>query len=865
MTDITLDIATGKGRNETSWKNSKITWQALCAKLSQTHYTAETMAEYTDMTKPRQDEVKDIGGFVGGILAGGRRNKSSVFHRSFLTLDMDSAPVGTWDLYCMLFSEAACIYSTHKHTPEKPRYRLLMPLSRNVDPTEYEAIGRWVAGQLDIEAFDHTGFQPYRLMYWPSTSKDGVYEYQQQDGPLLDADWVLNQYYDYRDTSVWPVSKTVNERIDREIKKQGDPLTKKGILGAFCRAYSITEVLDVYLSDVYEQADTRYTYIKGTTGKGLVVYDDKFAYSHHGTDPVSGRLCNAFDLVRLHKFGLQDEDAAKTTPVTKLPSYKAMLELARNDARVKAKWGAEEAERAEEIFGEFVDYESNGEDGAGVHPQHSIAFVADMQVGPAGELEVKPSGVSLSLKDYKSRVGLGVPSPPVNLPIDSTEEEARNEAWRSLLERDDKGDIQSTIDNMLMILRNDRVLRGKIAVDAFQGMLTVLGRLPGITPDVLAVRPELDVRGRLYEDRDRDALIWYFEYIYNICSDKKLKAAISLVASENSYHPVKRYLSGLQWDGVKRLGSLLPKYLGATGGAYTAAVMTKWAVACVARVFTPGCKFENVLTFTGPEGTYKSTFLYLLGDPWFSDDFSFAMIGSNKAAEQLSGKWIIEVPEMTGFKTQQIEGTKAFVRKRADRQRGAYKENVDERPRQCTFGASTNDPEPLHGSNGNRSFWIVEVQAGEPYAHIMELPGERDQVWAEAVALFKSGEELFLPKDLEAEARLIQANFTESDSRTDLIAEYLDKPITENWEELDLWARKGLLSGDTTVGEATVRRDTVTLTEIWTECLGGNAKDIRPIDARNIGAIMHQFKCWKRQTLRRGDRLLKGYRRVTNL
>src|SRR5204862_3790969 len=135
----------------------------------------------------------------------------------------------------------------------------------------------------------------------------------------------------------WPVSQRHSEIIQRAAKKQGDPLEKPGVIGAWCRTYSIAEVIELYLSDVYEECAVpgRYTYKHGSTAAGLVLYDEKFAYSHHGTDPVSGKLCNAFDLVRVHKFGLKDEDARDGTPANRMPSYQEMLDFASKDRTVR--------------------------------------------------------------------------------------------------------------------------------------------------------------------------------------------------------------------------------------------------------------------------------------------------------------------------------------------------------------------------------------------------------------------------------------------------------------------------------------------------------------------------------------------------
>ena len=275
--DGSFDIATGRSRKETNWRNKEFTWSELIKKVSVTHRTAETHSEYVTAKKTRQDEIKDIGGFVGGYLSTGRRKSGNVLHRQLITLDLDYAKPGFWDDFTLLYGNAALVYSTHKHAPDSPRLRLIVPLDRPVYADEYEAIARKLAGSIDIELFDPTTFQPERLMYWPSTSKDGEYIFEYQDGEWLNADEILSSYYDWKDSSEWPVSSKVDKLVQRSINKQGDPLEKPGVIGAFCRTYTVTEVLEIFLADVYEPCavENRYTYKEGSTAAGLIVYEDK--------------------------------------------------------------------------------------------------------------------------------------------------------------------------------------------------------------------------------------------------------------------------------------------------------------------------------------------------------------------------------------------------------------------------------------------------------------------------------------------------------------------------------------------------------------------------------------------------------------
>ena len=393
-----LLISTGRSRFETSWKNKTMSWAALLNKLSRSMETTETHAEYMKMSKEQQDKIKDIGGFVGGHLRDGRRKTGYVTARQLLTLDLDFPPAEFWDniIDNLEIDNALAVYSTHKHTKAKPRYRLIMPLDREVTPDEYEAIARKIAEKIGIDYFDDSTFQPTRLMYWPSHSVDVEPFFQYYDAPFLAADSILAEYPDWTDTSYWPESSRMAGIRKRQADKQGDPLAKKGIVGAFCRTYTITQAIAKFLPDVYTQTakEDRYTYAAGSTAAGLVVYDgDVFAYSNHSTDPAGGQLCNAFDLVRIHKFGHLD-DGHEDKPITQLPSDKAMRE-----------WASEDP------------------------------------------------GVSLTLaNDTQGRAVLEFENVPLPDDID--------DSWKTKLVRGENGDVKPLITNAVLILENEPALQG---------------------------------------------------------------------------------------------------------------------------------------------------------------------------------------------------------------------------------------------------------------------------------------------------------------------------------------------------------------------------------------------------------------------
>ena len=335
MDNNKLKIATAGSVSAALWHNSEITWPQLLARLQKPTRTRETQEQYFSMDKDSQDAIKDVGGFVGGQLRGGSRRKDAVECRSLLTLDIDNGKPGLWEEIKLTAAGACAIYTTHKHRPEAPRFRLLIPLSREVSPEEYEAVSRKIAEEIGINYFDGTTHEPNRLMFWPSASYDAEYITDAVEGAPLDPDEVLSRYTDWHNVEEWPRGSEEKKR-ERRAAKQQDPTEKTGIVGAFCRVYDIPAAIEKYLSDVYTEAgEGRYTYVKGSTSAGLRLYDgDKFAFSHHSTDPASGILCNAFDLVRVHLFGKDDDAAKDGTPKRSLPSFSAMAALALEDPDV---------------------------------------------------------------------------------------------------------------------------------------------------------------------------------------------------------------------------------------------------------------------------------------------------------------------------------------------------------------------------------------------------------------------------------------------------------------------------------------------------------------------------------------------------
>ena len=346
MNDPMLKIAVCNHRNNSKYKNQEKPWSYIKDRNRRPIRTTETAEEYPRLPKEKRDELKDHGGFVGGWLKGGIRKNGNVISRCIGALDADN--IGPDDDFLGITRKALegveyFIYSTHKHRPEAPRYRIVILFDREVSEDEYPALMRMVARQIGMDFFDDSTYQSNRMMYWSSCPSNGVFFFEEGIGEPMAVDRYLRMYADWRDTTQWPTSSRQSEVVKHSVRQQQDPLSKDGLIGAFCRTYfPITEAIHTFLSDVYAPSavEGRYDYIPADSNAGVVVYDDKFVYSHHATDPACEKLLNAFDLVRIHLFG--DDDPKKT--------YKQMCDLALQQDVVKLTLDRERRERADEDF-----------------------------------------------------------------------------------------------------------------------------------------------------------------------------------------------------------------------------------------------------------------------------------------------------------------------------------------------------------------------------------------------------------------------------------------------------------------------------------------------------------------------------------
>ncbi|KYG92368.1 virulence-associated protein E [[Bacillus] sp. KCTC 13219] len=784
-----LTISSAGSRKATVWPAQLLYWSEFVEKLKSPVRSTETLDAYLKMSKSQQDDLKDVGGFVAGELFNNRRKAANVLSRDIVTLDLDNIPPsGTQDVLKRLegLGCAYVTYSTRKHHESKPRLRVLVPTDRTMTADEYEPIARKLASLIGIELADPTTFEASRLMYWPSCSSDGAYVFQFADKPFLSADGVLKMYGDWRNIQEWPEVPGAGQMHVRLAAKQGNPLEKRGVIGAFCRQYDIHTAIESFLPGVYTSTDDgRYTFVGGSTAGGAVIYEDGlFLYSHHATDPCSGKLVNAFDLVRLHKFGDADDEAKPDTPVNKLPSFVQMSRFALDDAGVAQIMNQERYEQAVADF---------GQQGNAVLPSDDSAWTRKLKLNP------------------------------------------------------NTGKPERTSENMLIALEGDPLLRGRIRLDEFANVINGFAPLPWAPRDqentAFLWKEDDDAGLALYlerilgfysNDKKKPAFIQCAargrfnpvrQYLDTLQWDgvKRLDTLFIdyLGASDTEY---VRAVTRKSWvaavaramqPGVKY--DTMPVLNGAQGLGKTTLIQ-KMGKAW----FT-----NSVETFEGKEAAE------LLQGNWIVE------IGEMSAYNRS------DLTTIKGFLSRTFDHFRAAYATKAEKHlrqcvffgtsnRSDYLRDATGGRRFWPIDCGVQKP-------------VKSVFPSNDFA--INLDMEVDQLWAEAVMYWRLGEPLILRGDVEIEAKRQQELHSEQDPRESMIREFVERKVPIDWAKKDVSARKIYWSGEfgKNDGLELVERDRICAAEIWTECLLGEMRNMKRTDSMLINDILGKIEGWERQ------------------
>ena len=761
-----LAIAYGSSRQAKTWINKTITYEELKERLKVTIRTPESAEEYAKFNKTKRDTVKDHGGFVAGALKGGRRKIDTVELRSMLALDGDRIDKAFLENYEENAPYTSLLYTTHSSTEENPRVRLVYPLTRDVTAEEFVAVSRYLAEMLGIDYFDECSYQPNQLMYWPSTPSNGVFVYKEVEKEWLDPDVILSVHPEWTDPTRLPTSSRESRANTAGTATVQDPLDKEGTIGIFNRTfYPITRAMEKFLSAVYEPTDNenRWHYKQSSSMAGVeIIEDGKFAYSHHAKDPAYLKLCNAFDLVRIHKFG---DDTEKK-------SFNAMCELAMEDDEVKRLVMEEKLKQAEE---DFNDTDSDW----------------------------------LTKLKYQPRTG----------------------------------QHENSVYNLNLILNNDPDFQN-FAFNELANRIEITGPLPWERPK----------GNKFWREADTAQLKSVIDIRYLPFSSRNHDVAFTKVADDRHFHPIRDYLDSLpEWDGVKRVEDIFIKYLKADDTEYVRTVTRKTFAAAVARIYSPGIKYDCVTVLDGGQGIGKSTIIKdLVTSEFYSETLSLTDMEDKAGAEKLQGFWAVEIGELAGMKKADVEKVKAFLSVCDDKYRPSYGRVVESHPRQCIIIATVNGERGyLRDITGNRRFWIIKLHQKKQKQKWDFTPEFRAQFWAEAKEIWKSGEELFLRDDMLEEAEKIQQSAMEVDERVGMVEEYLNAMLPDDWDSMDLFQRRNYLQGTefgTPVHKGSELRTEVSNAEIWCECFGKSLQELKPTDSYSIAALMSQIPGWERTT-----------------
>lgn len=432
--------------------------------------------------------------------------------------------------------------------------------------------------------------------------------------------------------------------------------------------------------------------------------------------------------------------------------------------------------------------------------------------------------------------------------------------WTSYLDRNEEGHPKSCLHNISLIVQNDIRTFGCLALNEFTQEIVLVNTPKKVTKKRDSAKNPVNLSGQIWTvtdpvngeqwtDTHDDQIRKMIEAPrtqagYGIkVSDRDLKSAINIVASENRFHPVRNYMKYAvgEWDGVPRAETLFIDYLAAEDTPYHREAARLFLMGAVVRIFEPGHKFDFVPILEGLQGKRKSTFIRLLGRSWFSElsgDFS----NLNQMVEQIQGSWIIEIPELQGFSRADTNVLKAWVSRQKDKARLAYDRRARVFPRQCVFVGSTNDEEYLRDHTGGRRFWPISCELGEDEDIDTErLEGEVDQVWAEAYQMYlelrASCKLTELPLYLKSKEARDEAAMLQDSRRVESAEEVLAGEI-EAWVNTPIGSEDGF--DDLDEDAPPVYRNAICAAQVWCEMLGRDRGTMGTAEATRVGRALGQ-------------------------
>lgn len=830
--DLKLRFSIDRGKSMRLVENVVMTWGELLEKLSKPFADKLTLAQFKDLPKDKQNTRKASNGyFIGGQMKKGIRDKQNEQERQLLTFDIDQ---GTPEILKALREGTTglgkCeyyVHSTRSHGDGNIKLRVIVPLAKLLPKDMYQAASRVGAWNIDCHmvSVDQVSFVPGQVMYWPAHCADVKPIGFHHKGRILDAKDMLDDWAGsdaWKDLKILPLSVRERNRLrENSDKVAQNPLEKRGIVGAFCREVGdVHEAISRYLSHVYEPSEygpdgvpTRYTFLDGTSSNGVVVLDDgQHIRSYHGSDPASDMNLNAWDLVRIHLFGNLDTSREKEVEdARQFKSFKAMEQFLLDDVEVMA-------ELRDSNYGLSEDDVDD-------------SFEADDAPVVNGKISEVTSDDSL---------------------VEEDDDDLTTEDWRDSLDMNEKGTIKPTLRNILLILRNAATFKGRLAYNAFTHADCLVRPLRSKSlkidfriPAGKAYQPIEDihviaVRHVLEAPRGPKKTGWGLRV-----PQRDLEQAVATVCRESTFHPVRDYLEALVWDGKSRIDSLWVRLCHTPDTAYYRQTSRNFLTAAVARICSPGTKFDFMPVLIGLTGIRKSTAVRALGSPAWSTESEGHFDNKQKFVEASLGFWVIEHGEMTHFRrAADEEGIKFMLSGTSDSVRLSYRRNSETFDRQFVIVGTTEDTHFLRSFH--RRIW--PIPCGKTTLDIEWLEANRDQLFAEAVAHYRDisrkGHNGILPLDLRgaanAEFMAMQPDHLmpdADDAKAGMIQDWLDIPVPVSM------ARPGSDRDDAVdamFGEDDdlVMRDLTCACELYEKALGNDLTKYSQRDAQAMGKVM---------------------------
>ena len=776
MTEQKYKMTVFKNRFKTEGSLSEKTFSEIYFGLKlKAKRTREKFLEYKGADKQTQVNIKDVGGFIGGETEGFKRINGIKITRQLLTLDIDANSPDVYEYLVRNIHFYCIVHTTHSHSPEENRFRIIAPLSREVNADEYEAIGRRVAYKIENPnknesfkgLFDETTFQANRLMFFPSVACDGEYicellnlDMANDEQQIIDVDKIFEEYNDKNDIYEWFRPQRIDaEKIGRNNLQNKNPLKANGLIGAFNRTYSITQAIEKFLSHIYKkERNGRYTYMNGDShGGGIILSNDTLFYSHHGTDPANLYYRSAFDLVKIHLFGDFDESFTPEKIIAKgvfekTESFTKMIEFCRTIPEVLER--------------------------------------SDTNIALAQKLEKQDKYVEEFFEKDETFKALETKEEEV---IEQEEEKKVDNSWIVQLDG-----MKSNFAKLDIIFTHDNQIGNLFYYDTFRENIC-FQKKPYWQPNF--------VDGTALQDKDMAHIRAHLEKVYGVRGEKVIDDAIVVEADKIQKNKVLEYFDNLVWDKEERLETFFFKFFKVPLNPFTRAAFKHWLVGAVSRIYKSGSPMDLLLIIKGAQGIGKSLFFKRLATLDFKNEgehlYSDTKIDFNKSKdsyEQLEGIWIYEWKELAGMNMSEQESIKAFVDKTEDKFRRSYGRRNVELKRRVAFGGTTNEKTPLRDRSGNRRFLVMEsplpmykCYINDPEVFTQEI---KDQLLAEAIVLYKGGFNIFewTKEEYEWWERSNEDNLTENDFLGQ-IGNFLEMQRPPSWYSMTLYEMQQYMDG----------------------------------------------------------------------